>query len=172
MNLGGLDWPTVRRRAGNPRPDTMSPQSSPSNDRRGDMVSGQNGRRGDMVSGQNGRRGDMVSGPMGCTIVPSTVELFPDPDPALESVPAGSPGTAREAACQPDEPASEQQVAMFMSLQRKHRLRSQHVSEEDVAKWTRAQISEELNVLEDLEERRGRVPTREELRRLEELKRW
>ena len=59
-----------------------------------------------------------------------------------------------------------------MSLQRKHRLRSQHVSEEDVAKWTRAQISEELNVLEDLEERRGRVPTREELRRLEELKRW
>ena len=60
---------------------------------------------------------------------------------------------------------------MFMSLQRKHRLHSQHVSEEDVAKWPRAQISEELNILEDLEERRGRVPTREELRRLEQLKR-
>ena len=58
-----------------------------------------------------------------------------------------------------------------MSLQRKHRLHSQHVSEEDVAKWPRAQISEELNILEDLEERRGRVPTREELRRLEQLKR-
>ena len=171
MNLGGLDWPAVRRRAGSPRGDTMSPLGSPDGDPRGDTVSGQSDPRGDMVSGQNGPRGDTVSGPMGCTVGLSTIGLFPDPDPDLESVPAGSPGTAREAACRPDEPASEQQVAMFMSLQRKHRLHSQHVSEEDVAKWPRAQISEELNILEDLEERRGRVPTREELRRLEQLKR-
>ena len=59
-----------------------------------------------------------------------------------------------------------------MSLQRKQRLPSQHVSEEEARTWTRTRISEELNELENLEERRGRTPTREELIRLEEMRRY
>ena len=47
MNLGGLDWPAVRRRAGSPRGDMVSPLGSPDGDPRGDTVSGQNGPRGD-----------------------------------------------------------------------------------------------------------------------------
>ena len=68
MNLGGLDWPAVRRRARSPRGDMASPQSGPKGEHRGDTVSGQGNPRGDIMSGQNGRREDMVSGPMGCTI--------------------------------------------------------------------------------------------------------
>ena len=139
MNLGGLDWPTVRRRAG-----TSS---------RPDMVSGQNAPGPDMVSGQNAPRPDMVSGVRTCcTEGLSTAGLRTESDPDSVSVPAGRHGTAREAGRRPDEPASKQQVAMFMSLQRKHRLRSQHVAEEEVVKWTRARISEEIGELEDLEE--------------------
>jgi len=61
---------------------------------------------------------------------------------------------------------------MLMTLQRKQRLPSQHVSEEEARTWTRARISEELSELENLEERRGRTPTREELLRLEEARRY
>ena len=49
MNLGGLDWPAVRQRAARSRPDMVSGQSPPGEDRRPDMVSGQDGRRPDMV---------------------------------------------------------------------------------------------------------------------------
>jgi hypothetical protein len=58
---------------------------------------------------------------------------------------------------------------MLMTLQRKQRLPSQHVSEDEARTWTRARISEELSELENLEERRGRTPTREELLRLERV---
>ena len=168
MNLGGLDWPTVRRRAGTSRPDMVSGQngsgSGPRPDMvsgldgsgsgsRPDMVSGQNAPRLDMVSGQNAPRPDMVSGVRTCcTEGLRTAGLRTESDPDSESVLAGRHGTAREADRRPDEPASKQQIAMFMSLQRKHRLRSQHVAEEEVVKWTRARISEEIGELEDLEE--------------------
>ena len=58
---------------------------------------------------------------------------------------------------------------MLMTLQRKQRLPSQHVSEEEARSWTRAEMSEALSELENLEERRGRTPTREELLRLERV---
>ena len=181
MNLGGLDWPAVRRRAGtsrpdmvsgvpesnprpdmvsglgvpgsNPRPDMVSGLGVPGSNPRPDMVSGQNASRPDMVSGQNASRPDMVSGVRTCcTEGLRTAGLRTESDPNFESVPAGRHGTSREAGRRPDEPASEQQVAMFMSLQRRYRLRSQHVAEEEVVKWTRARISEEIGKLEDLEE--------------------
>ena len=41
MNLGGLDWPAVRRRARSPRGDMVSPQSGSKGEPRGDTVSGQ-----------------------------------------------------------------------------------------------------------------------------------
>ena len=184
MNLGGLDWPTVRRRAGTasrpdmvsgldgpgsgprpdmvsgldgsgsgPRPDMVSGLDGSGSGPRPDMVSGQNAPGPDMVSGQNAPRPDMVSGVRTCcTEGLRTAGLRTEFDPDSESVPAGRHGTEREADRRPDEPASKQQVAMFMSLQRKHRLRSQHVAEEDVVKWTKARISEEIGELEDLEE--------------------
>ena len=61
---------------------------------------------------------------------------------------------------------------MLMSLQRKHRLPSQHFAEEEARTWTRVEMSEVLTELESLEERRGRTPTREELLRLEEVQRY
>ena len=168
MNLGGLDWPTVRRRAGTSRPDMVSGLEAPGSSLRPDMVSGlevlgsslrpdmvsgQNALRPDMVSGQNAPRPDMVSGVRTCcTEGLRTAGLRTESDPDSESVPAGRHGAAHEAGRRPDEPASKQQVAMFMSLQRKHRLRSQHVVEEEVVKWTRARISEEIGELENLEE--------------------
>lgn len=45
---------------------------------------------------------------------------------------------------------------MLMTLQRKQRLPSQRVSEEEARTWTRTRISETLSELENLEERRRR----------------
>ena len=57
LNLGGLDWPAVRRRAGSPRPGMVPGQSGP-----------EGGPRGGTMPGQDGRRPGMVPGPMGYTI--------------------------------------------------------------------------------------------------------
>ena len=73
LNLGGLDWPTVRRRASSRRPG---------------MVPGQSNSRPGMVPGQYDSRPGTMPGPMGCTIglplaaaanVRSTLEDEPSP---------------------------------------------------------------------------------------------
>ena len=199
MNLGGLDWPAVRRRAGKPEQElvsesqaavqvelvsdqgaspsdrcgaTMAPQSAPDDGRCGATMAPQTPRCGATMAPQTPRCGaTMAPNGLRTTGLPTT-ELRTDSDPDLGSERAGRQRTAREPARRPDEPASEQQVAMLMSLQRKHRLPSQHVSEEEARTWTRAEMSEALSELENLEERRGRTPTREELLRLEEMRRY
>ena len=72
----------------------------------------------------------------------------------------------------PADPASEQQIGMLMQLQRQHLLPGERTTEEEARGMTRAEISAKLTELEALEARRGRVPTREELRRIREAKRW
>ena len=70
LNLGGLDWPAVRRRAAaerrrlrSPGGDTVSPPNAPS----GDTVSLLDGSSGDTVSSLNAPSGDILSPPKGCT---------------------------------------------------------------------------------------------------------
>ena len=69
LNLGGLDWPAVRRRAAaerrrlrSPSGDTMSPLNPPS---------------GDMVSLLNAPSGDTMSPPKGCTNEESSSKTLP-----------------------------------------------------------------------------------------------
>ena len=200
MNLGGLDWPAVRRRAGKPRSDLVSGQEGSQSVFQPDLVSGQDAsdaercgalgapqdasdaeRCGALGAPQDasdaercgalGAPQDERCGALGAPNGLRTTGLRTDSDsdPDLRSERAGRQCTAREPARQPDEPASEQQVAMLMTLQRKQRLPSQHVPEEKARTWTRVQISEALSELEELEERRGRTPTREELLRLERV---
>ena len=178
MNLGGLDWPAVRRRAGKPSPDLLSGCGAQEESPSPVLVTGLGDEKSPPESGPGDRTQSPESGPGDRTKglyvqqCSPTAVLRTGSDPILGSERAGRLRTAREPAGRPNEPASEQQVAMLMSLQRKQRLPSQHVSEEEARTWTRTRISEELNELENLEERRGRTPTREELIRLEEMRRY
>ncbi|MXY79192.1 MAG: hypothetical protein F4Y94_05800 [Chloroflexi bacterium] len=91
MNLGGLDWPAVRRRAGKPRPDPVpdalqpaleeapdddrcgalgAPQSAPDDDRCGALGAPQNDRCGALEAPQNDR-----CGALGAPNVLRTTEL-------------------------------------------------------------------------------------------------
>ena len=187
MNLGGLDWPAVRRRAGKPSPDLVSDgggreespspvlvtglgdQESPPESGPGDRTQTPESGPGDRTQTPESGPGDRTTGLYVRQCLPTAV---PCTDRDLKSERAGRQRTAREPARRPNEPASEQQVAMLMSLQRKHRLPSQHVSEAEARTWTRGEMSEALSELENLEERRGRTPTREELLRLEEARRY
>ena len=180
MNLGGLDWPAVRRRAKRARTEQAELPS--------DRITGHHDHKFDDelpvtmttnsggITGHHDHKFDRITGHHDHKHVRAVPERADpeelDLDPDLGSERAGRQRTAREPARRPDEPASEQQVAMLMTLQRKQRLPSQHVSEEEARTWTRIEMSEALSELENLEERRGRTPTREELLRLEEVQRY
>ncbi len=100
MNLGGLDWPAVRRRAPEkPRPDLVSDREGSQGVLR--LVSGQDAPDADRCGALGAPNG---SRPRSRTCAASA-------SPCLMGEPAGLP----------EEPASDQQVAMLMSLQRKQR---------------------------------------------------
>ena len=171
MNLGGLDWPAVRRRAKRARTEQAELPS--------DRITGHHDHKFDaelpvtMTTNSPGITGHhdhkhVRAVPEGL----ATEELRTDQDLGSERAGRQRTAHASQPASRPDEPASDQQVAMLMSLQRKQRLPSQHVPEAEARTWTRAEMSEALSELENLEERRGRTPTREELLRLEEVRRY